>query len=177
MASRLARLPRWMSHWLGYRPEAVKPRSKYEVALWSFITSFCGLSVVQAIFHYSDYFINRNVPGIIASYVSGKYHRKNLILKIIHIDSHQTGCIRSPRFRRNRKSPRTTACSSLRSLLQRLNWYLRHQIIQSDARPGAVRVPPLAGRFAFNSYCYRRYAVDGNYSPACWRDCFAPGYQ
>jgi hypothetical protein len=69
---RLARLPRWISHWLGYRPEAVKPLSKYEVALWSFITSFCGLSVVQAIFNYSDYFTERNVPGIIASYVSVK---------------------------------------------------------------------------------------------------------
>lgn len=69
---RLARLPRWISHWLGYRAEAVKPLSKYEVALWSFITSFCGLSVVQAIFNYSDYFTQRNVPGIIASYVSVK---------------------------------------------------------------------------------------------------------
>lgn len=67
---RLARLPRWISHWLGYRPEAVKPLSQYEVALWSFITSFCGLAVVQAIFNYSDYFTERNVPGIIASYVS-----------------------------------------------------------------------------------------------------------
>ncbi|KAJ5271559.1 hypothetical protein N7524_004828 [Penicillium chrysogenum] len=65
---RLARLPRWISHWLGYRPEPVKPLSTYQVALWSFITSFCGLSVVQAIFNYSDYFTERNVPGIVASY-------------------------------------------------------------------------------------------------------------
>ncbi|KAJ5134735.1 hypothetical protein N7526_006100 [Penicillium atrosanguineum] len=35
---------------------------------WSFITAFCGLSVVQGIFNYSDYFKERNVPGIIASY-------------------------------------------------------------------------------------------------------------
>ncbi|KAJ5794615.1 Brefeldin A sensitivity protein-related protein [Penicillium paradoxum] len=46
----------------------VKPLPTYQVALWSFITSFCGLSVVQAIFHYSDYFTARNVPGIVASY-------------------------------------------------------------------------------------------------------------
>lgn len=76
MSSRLARLPRWVSHWLGYRPEAPKPLPAYQVALWSFIIAFCGLSVLQAIFNYSDYFKERNVPGIVASYVSGK--KKNL---------------------------------------------------------------------------------------------------
>jgi hypothetical protein len=68
--SRLARLPPWMSHWLGYRAGPVKPLNTYLVAAWSFITAFCGLSVIQAIFNYSDYFNERNVPGIIASYVS-----------------------------------------------------------------------------------------------------------
>ncbi|CAI7640867.1 unnamed protein product [Penicillium bialowiezense] len=68
MSSRLARLPRWLSHWLGYRPEAPKPLPQYQVALWSFIIAFCGLSVLQAIFNYSDYFKERHVPGIIASY-------------------------------------------------------------------------------------------------------------
>jgi 4-hydroxybenzoate polyprenyltransferase len=72
MSSRLARLPTWISHWLGYRPETPKPLPTYQVALWSFLTAFCGLSVVQAIFNYSDYFKDRNVPGIVASYVSGK---------------------------------------------------------------------------------------------------------
>ncbi|KAJ5317644.1 hypothetical protein PENANT_c004G07890 [Penicillium antarcticum] len=66
--SRLARLPTWISHWLGYRAEPVKPLNTYLVAVWSFMTAFCGLSVVQAIFNYSDYFNERNVPGIIASY-------------------------------------------------------------------------------------------------------------
>jgi CBS-domain-containing membrane protein len=78
MSSRLARLPRWISHWLGYRPETTKPLSTSQVALWSFITAFCGLSVVQAIFNYSEYFKDRNVPGIVASYVSGKQaHHKS----------------------------------------------------------------------------------------------------
>lgn len=72
MSSRLARLPRWISHWLGYRPETTKPLPAYQIALWSFITAFCGLSVVQAIFNYSDYFKDRHVPGIVASYVSGE---------------------------------------------------------------------------------------------------------
>lgn len=67
--SRLSRLPRWINHWLGYRPEAPKPLPTYQIALWSFITSFCGLSVIQGLFNYSHYFTSRHVPGIIASYV------------------------------------------------------------------------------------------------------------
>ncbi|CAG7916380.1 unnamed protein product [Penicillium olsonii] len=68
MSSRLARLPPWVSHWLGYRSEAPKPLPAYQVALWSFIIAFGGLSVLQAIFNYSDYFKDRHVPGIVASY-------------------------------------------------------------------------------------------------------------
>ncbi|KAJ5460950.1 uncharacterized protein N7458_002502 [Penicillium daleae] len=66
--SRLARLPPWMSHWLGYRPETPALLNKYIVAGWSFLAAFCGLSVVQGIFNYSDYFKGRHVPGIVASY-------------------------------------------------------------------------------------------------------------
>ena len=123
---RLARLPRWISHWLGYRPEPVKPLSTYQIALWSFITSFCGLSVVQAIFNYSDYFTERNVPGIVASYVSVTPHQVHCP-RNIYIDSQiKQGCIRSLSLRRNRKPTRTTARSSLWSLLQRLNWHMHH---------------------------------------------------
>jgi hypothetical protein len=126
---RLARLPRWISHWLGYRPEPVKPLSTYQVALWSFITSFCGLSVVQAIFNYSDYFTERNVPGIVASYVSPTPHQMNLpeISTLTH--KKKKGCISSPGLRRNRKPTRTTARSNLRPLLQRLNRHLHHEIV------------------------------------------------
>lgn len=66
----LARLPQSVSHWLGYRANPPKPPHKYLVHLWSFIGAFCGLCVVQAIFNYSQYFIGRGVPGLIASYVS-----------------------------------------------------------------------------------------------------------
>lgn len=65
----LARLPRSVSHWLGYRENAPKPPAKYLVHFWSFIAAFCGLCVVQAIFNYSSYFIERGVPGLVASYV------------------------------------------------------------------------------------------------------------
>ncbi|KAE8340604.1 hypothetical protein BDV24DRAFT_133510 [Aspergillus arachidicola] len=64
----LARLPRPVSHWLGHRENPPKPPHKYLVYLWSFIGAFCGLCVVQAIFNYSQYFIGRGVPGLIASY-------------------------------------------------------------------------------------------------------------
>ncbi|KAJ6110671.1 hypothetical protein N7486_002906 [Penicillium sp. IBT 16267x] len=66
--SRLSRLPPWISHWLGYRPDTPKPLGKYHIAAWSFIAAFCGLSVLQGIFTYSDYFTSRHVPGIVASY-------------------------------------------------------------------------------------------------------------
>ncbi|KAJ5145758.1 uncharacterized protein N7515_000322 [Penicillium bovifimosum] len=73
--SRLSRLPPWISHWLGYRSEPVKPLPAYQIAIWSFITSFCGLSILQAIFVYSEYFTSRHVPGIVASYVSRQQPR------------------------------------------------------------------------------------------------------
>lgn len=66
---RLGRIPPWASRWLGYRASPPAPLSPYLVYFWSFIAAFCGLSVLQAIFNYSDYFKSRHVPGIIASYV------------------------------------------------------------------------------------------------------------
>ncbi|EKG19788.1 HPP domain-containing protein [Macrophomina phaseolina MS6] len=65
---RLGRIPPWASRWLGYRASPPAPLSPYLVYFWSFIAAFCGLSVLQAIFNYSDYFKSRHVPGIIASY-------------------------------------------------------------------------------------------------------------
>lgn len=66
----VASLPSWCSHWLGHRPGPVKPPPKYLVYLWSFIGAFCGLAVLTALFSYSEYFIGRGVPIIVASYVS-----------------------------------------------------------------------------------------------------------
>lgn len=64
----LASLPEWCSHWLGYRADPVKPPPRYLVYLWSFIGAFCGLSVLTALFSYSEYFLSRGVPVIVASY-------------------------------------------------------------------------------------------------------------
>ncbi|KAF8168947.1 HPP family protein [Mycena galopus ATCC 62051] len=66
--SPLARLPRWISHWLGYRVTLPPKQPDHVVWLWSFIGAFCGLSLLQAIFTHSHYFVKRNVPSIIASF-------------------------------------------------------------------------------------------------------------
>ncbi|PYH40864.1 HPP family protein [Aspergillus saccharolyticus JOP 1030-1] len=64
----LARLPPWLSHWFGYRASPPPPLPQYQIWLWSFLSAFCGLCCLQAIFNYSHYFLDRHVPGIIASY-------------------------------------------------------------------------------------------------------------
>ncbi|KAI2793734.1 hypothetical protein POX_a00318 [Penicillium oxalicum] len=66
--SRLARLPPWVSHWLGYRAKPVGPLPMWKTNAWSFVSAFAGLTVVQVLFNYSHYFTSRHVPGIIASY-------------------------------------------------------------------------------------------------------------
>ncbi|KAL5495780.1 hypothetical protein ACEPAI_1244 [Sanghuangporus weigelae] len=66
--ARLALLPSWLSHWLGYRSTPPPVRPNYIIWFWSFIGAFGGLSILQAIFGHAHYFIERNVPSIIASY-------------------------------------------------------------------------------------------------------------
>ncbi|KAF9000902.1 HPP family-domain-containing protein [Cyathus striatus] len=66
--SRLARLPLWLTRWLGYRPSPTPKKPNYIVWLWSFIGAFCGISLIQAVFGQAHYFIERGVPSIVASY-------------------------------------------------------------------------------------------------------------
>lgn len=65
----LARLPRWISHWFGYRTSPVQSPAVYVVWFWSLLATFGGLCALQAVFEYSSYFEARGVPGIVASYV------------------------------------------------------------------------------------------------------------
>jgi len=67
-ANRLSRLPSWLSHWLGFRSEPLTKRPDYTIWFWSFIGSFLGISLIQAVFGQAHYFIERGVPSIIASY-------------------------------------------------------------------------------------------------------------
>ncbi|KAK7059001.1 hypothetical protein VNI00_001625 [Paramarasmius palmivorus] len=66
--SNLARLPPWISRWLGYRSSPPPKRADYVIWAWSFVGAFCGISVLQAVFGHARYFIRRNVPSVIASY-------------------------------------------------------------------------------------------------------------
>lgn len=66
--SRLSRIPTPISHFLGYRPSPPPKRPNYIVWLWSFIGAFGGISLIQAVFGQAEYFIERGVPSIVASY-------------------------------------------------------------------------------------------------------------
>ena len=73
--NRLSHLPVWLSYWLGYRSPAAKsakPPPLYLVSFWSFVGAFCGLAVILATFGHSQYFIERQVPAIVASFVGPK---------------------------------------------------------------------------------------------------------
>lgn len=70
--SRLSRLPTWISYWLGYRSTVTTQPNVlplYMICVWSFLGAFGGLAVIQAVFGHAQYFISRNVPPIVASYV------------------------------------------------------------------------------------------------------------
>ncbi|PPR06018.1 hypothetical protein CVT26_007497 [Gymnopilus dilepis] len=66
--NRLSSLPQWVSHWLGFRAHPQAPKPHYVVWIWSFIGSFCGISLIQAVFGQARYFVQRGVPSIVASY-------------------------------------------------------------------------------------------------------------
>ena len=73
----LARMPPSITRWVGYRSSSPKPLPSYGIALWSFIAAFCGISVIQATFR-ADYFVQRGVPSVIASYVRVRLLRRLL---------------------------------------------------------------------------------------------------
>ncbi|KAJ8085339.1 hypothetical protein PM082_011001 [Marasmius tenuissimus] len=63
-----SRLPPWLSRWTGYRATPPPPVSQYIVWIWSFIGAFGGIAVLQALFTYSRFFTDRDVPTIVASF-------------------------------------------------------------------------------------------------------------
>ncbi|KAJ4292526.1 hypothetical protein N0V90_009189 [Kalmusia sp. IMI 367209] len=64
----LARLPPWMSRFLGYRGKPAPPSTNLMVCIWGFIGAFGGVAILLAVFSHSTYFTSRNVPAIVASY-------------------------------------------------------------------------------------------------------------
>lgn len=65
----LHRLPQWISWGFGYRSSLPRRVPTVYVWLWTFIGAFCGVSVVQAVFERSQYFLDRHVPNIVGSFV------------------------------------------------------------------------------------------------------------
>ncbi|RXW11465.1 hypothetical protein EST38_g14390 [Candolleomyces aberdarensis] len=64
--SRLARLPTWISFWLGYRKDGPPPGTpqEYVIWFWSFFGAFASISLIQALFGNVSYFVERGVPSI-----------------------------------------------------------------------------------------------------------------
>ncbi|KAK1227157.1 hypothetical protein PQX77_009791 [Marasmius sp. AFHP31] len=65
----VSHLPWWISRWVGYRKTPPSP-SQYAVWFWSWIGAFSGLAVIQAIFGQAQYFLDKGVPTIVASYAA-----------------------------------------------------------------------------------------------------------
>jgi hypothetical protein len=68
--SQLHRLPRWLSHWLGYRDHPQDEVGNLLVAFWACLGTFCGLIVVTALFRFSKDIQSVHPPVIFASLVS-----------------------------------------------------------------------------------------------------------
>ncbi|KIL64813.1 hypothetical protein M378DRAFT_36498, partial [Amanita muscaria Koide BX008] len=63
----LSRLPSWISRWFGHRATPPPKRPNYEICLWSFIGTFCGVALLQAVFGHASYFIAKGAPPVAAS--------------------------------------------------------------------------------------------------------------
>jgi len=143
--SRLSRLPSFISHWLGHRSAPVHKHPDYIIYSWSFVGSFLGISLIQAVFGQAHYFIERGVPSIIASYVrpicslSSKYHAENFI----------SGGHGGPHLWYNRRASGTTSVTFWGSLPRRLGWNLHHQIISPPPNRGTVREFVVVSGLAF----------------------------
>ncbi|KAJ3539390.1 hypothetical protein NMY22_g4756 [Coprinellus aureogranulatus] len=61
---RLARLPTWISFWLGYRKTPPPPEKNYVVWIWSFIGAFSCISAIQGLFGNVSVFVEKGVPSI-----------------------------------------------------------------------------------------------------------------
>jgi CBS-domain-containing membrane protein len=72
----LGRLPLWLSRFLGHRGENLPPSSNLVTCVWGFIGAFGGVSILNAVFAHSEYFVSRMVPAIVASFVSATSHMR-----------------------------------------------------------------------------------------------------
>jgi hypothetical protein len=67
--SRISRLPKPISRFLGYRSEAYKEPPRLVVIFWSFLGSLLGLLIVGALYRYAPGLRKWHPPVMIASLV------------------------------------------------------------------------------------------------------------
>src|SRR5579859_1041696 len=65
----LHKLPTWANWGLGCRRKLPRKVTTVVVWIWTFIGAFCGVSVVQAVFERSQFFLDRHVVNIVGSFV------------------------------------------------------------------------------------------------------------
>lgn len=66
--SRVHRLPRPISHFLGHRDSPPSDIGNVLVAAWAFVGAFCGVSLIEAVFM-SPIIQAHGAPVIVASFV------------------------------------------------------------------------------------------------------------
>lgn len=65
----LYRLPRFVSHFLGYREHEPSEPPDVLVWLWTWIGVFCGVATLEAVFG-SSFFMAHGVPAIVGGFVN-----------------------------------------------------------------------------------------------------------
>lgn len=129
---RLARLPPWVNHWLGYRPQELPPPSDLIICIWAFVGAFVSLALLQGIFQ-SQYFVDRNVPSVVASFVRIVYS-----LTSPFADS-RIGRKRSIGLWCHRFTFRSTSSRHLRTFHCGICWNSSHQSVHSERLPRKVQ--------------------------------------
>ena len=163
--NRLARLPPYVSRWLGYRSGPLPKRADYIVYLWSFIGAFAGISVIQAVFEQAHYFVERNVPSIIASYVS----RCSFALRGPR-DPELTTCTGSlgcADLWCRRRTARAAAHAGVGTLHRGAHWRMHHQALPPSPDGGTFPEPRLARGVAVVRVICCRHADHRHHASTC----------
>jgi hypothetical protein len=156
--SRLSRLPSFISHWLGHRSTPVHKHPDYVIYFWSFVGSFLGISLIQAVFGQAHYFIERGVPSIVASYVSLVCSLSSEHLS----ENFVSGSYGGPHLWCNRCPSVTTSVTFWRSFPRCSGWDLHHQIISPPPNRATVREFVVVSGLAFMFSVDRGYANNWN---------------
>jgi len=132
---RLARLPTWISFWLGYRKVTPPPEKNYVVWIWSFVGSFACISILQALFGNTKVFVERGVPSIVSTSL-----KKLFISSFDNRSSSRryAGSNRYSSLRRDRVTAVATATGNRRPSRRVAHRDLHHQTLLLATHPRAV---------------------------------------